>query len=136
MESEGRGAGGAPQAGPRRRMKTKARAVLEQHVRAVAGQCGQTPQFVWSELDYRSLVPVIEASMTEGALCLGCGQPFANELDIEIAYCEPPRDNHDYARLHAANVFLLCTSCARGKAVAAWLDEAIHLPSTNGRKPL
>lgn len=45
---------------------------------------------------------------------------------MQIEHIEPPRNQHDWARLHARNLRMLCGSCNRTKGhkpYAVWLDE-------------
>jgi hypothetical protein len=76
-------------------------------------------------MNYRSLVPVLRAMMTEGC-CQSCGHEFVNERDIQIEHLEPPRGEKDWARLHARNLRMSCGSCNRTKGdkpFYQWLDE-------------
>lgn len=79
-----------------------------------------------TQMNYRALVPLLRAMMTPEGLCLACGHAFVNERDIQIEHIEPPRDDKDWARLHARNLRLCCGSCNRTKGKKSfleWLDE-------------
>lgn len=102
------------------------RAIIEGRARTAASKAGVSFDFVWVQLNYRSLVPVLRAMMTTEADCQGCGHKFVNERDIQIEHIEPPRSSDDWARLHTRNLRLCCGSCNRTKGhkpFSDWLDE-------------
>jgi hypothetical protein len=102
------------------------RAVIEQRTRTAAAKAAVNFDFVWTQLNYRALVPVLRAMMTQEGLCQCCGHQFLHERDIQIEHLEPPRFEKDWARLHARNLRLSCGSCNRTKGkkpYAEWLDE-------------
>ncbi len=102
------------------------RAIIEQRTRTAAAKAAASFDFVWTQLNYRALVPVLRAMMTPEGLCQCCGHQFDNERDIQIEHLEPPRFEKDWARLHARNLRLSCGSCNRTKGkkpYAEWLDE-------------
>jgi len=102
------------------------KAIIEQRARSAATKAGVSFQFFWTEMNYRALVPVLRASLTEEGLCLGCGHDFVNERDIQIEHLEAPRHQQDWARLHTRNLRLFCASCNGTKArkpFFEWLDE-------------
>jgi 5-methylcytosine-specific restriction endonuclease McrA len=101
-------------------------AIIENRARAMAVKVGESFEFVWIQLNYRSLVPLMRAMMTPEGLCQGCGHDFVNERDIQIEHLEPPRIARDFARQHTRNLRLFCGSCngTKGKKpFAVWLDE-------------
>ena len=114
------------------------RAIIEQRARAAATKYGKSFEFFWIEMNYQSLVPVLRALMTPEGLCQGCGHKFVNERDIQIEHIEPPRHDHDWARLHAGNLRLFCGSCNRkkgNKAFDQWLDEQESARISNLKNP-
>lgn len=85
-----------------------------------------TVEFLWTALNWRALVPVLRAMLTDEARCLSCGHEFVGERDVQIEHREPPRADDDWARQHARNIGLACQSCngTKGdKPFAVWLDE-------------
>jgi hypothetical protein len=97
--------------------------IVRQWADAAARTAGTTPDFFWTEMNYRALVPLLRAVLT--SRYLGCGHRFDNERDVQIGYYEPPRSAPDWARLHARNTWLAYRSCTRTKAAtpfAVWLD--------------
>ena len=77
-------------------------------------------------MNYRALVPVFRAMMTDEARCLCCGHPFDNERDIQIEHNNAPRHRQDFARLHTRNLSIACASCNGAKSKTpydAWLDQ-------------
>lgn len=104
----------------------RARILIENRCRDWASRLGCSKEFLWSQMNWRSLVPVLRALMTDEGLCQSCGHPFRSERDIQIEHIEPPRHRQDWARHHAANLRLMCGSCNNGKndqPFATWLDE-------------
>jgi hypothetical protein len=102
------------------------KAIIEQRARTAASKVGKSFNFFWIEMNYRSLVPVLRAMMSEEGSCQACGHAFVNERDIQIEHCEAPRVADDWARLHARNLRLTCGSCNRtkgNKPFSQWLDE-------------
>jgi len=109
-----------------KKIADRPKAIIEQRARSLASKLGVSFDFVWIQLNYRALVPVLRAMMTSEGLCQGCGHGFLNERDIQIEHLEPPRSDQDWARLHARNLRLGCGSCNRTKGqkpFAQWLDE-------------
>lgn len=114
------------------------KAIIEQRARAAAARAGKSFEFFWVQMNYRALVPLLRAMMTEEGLCLGCGHKFQNERDIQIEHCEAPRSDTDWARLHARNLRLTCGSCNRTKSqkpFAQWLDEQEGARISNLKEP-
>lgn len=109
-------------------------AIIETRARGYAGRLGVAFDFVWVNLNWRSLVPVYRAlSGTEG-LCQSCGHRFDHERDIQIEHVAPPRRADDWARHHARNLRFLCGSCNRGKTNKPhdrWLDDEEHARVSN-----
>jgi hypothetical protein len=102
------------------------RAIIEQRAATAATKAGVSREFFLVQMNYRSLVPVLRALMSEEGLCHCCGHEFLNERDIQIEHCEPPRNQTDWARLHARNLRLACGSCNRTKGqkpFSQWLDD-------------
>jgi hypothetical protein len=103
----------------------RALAVIRQLVATAAHKAGESTEFFMIQMNYRALVPLMRRLMN-GGLCKGCGHRFANELDLQIEYYDPPRHAQDWARLHEQNVLLLCSSCSSTKTdkpFDQWLDE-------------
>jgi hypothetical protein len=116
----------------------RARAIIEQRAKTAARKAGESREFFWTQMNYRSLVPVLRALMTDEGLCQGCGHEFVNERDIQIEHCEPPRFPQDWARLHTRNLRLACGSCNRTKSqkrFADWLDEQEGARLSNLKQP-
>jgi 5-methylcytosine-specific restriction endonuclease McrA len=114
-------------------------AIIRSRAAQAANKAGCSGEFVWIQMNYIALVPVLRAMMTEEGLCLGCGHPFQNERDIQIEHLEPPRHRQDWARLHARNVRLACGSCNRTKGAkpfAIWLDEQEGARLANLAEPI
>jgi hypothetical protein len=103
-----------------------------------AGKYGVSREFVWVELNYRSLVPWLRAMMTPEGLCLGCGHAFEDQGDIQIEHTSPPRFAQDWARLHTRNLRLMCASCngSKGqKEFDQWLDDEEERRLSNKCQP-
>ena len=95
---------------------------------------------MWVNMNWRALVPVFRAMMTDEARCLCCGHRFDNERDIQIEHNYPPRFPADTARLHTRNLSIACASCNRTKARTpynVWLDqqEEARLSNETTRTP-
>jgi len=121
-----------------RKNADRPRAIIEQRARSAAQKAGASFEFFMVEMNYRSLVPILRALMTDEGLCLGCGHEFVNERDIQIEHCEPPQHPQDWARLHTRNVRLFCASCnnTKGKkSFSQWLDEQEECRLSNKRQP-
>ena len=91
-----------------------------------ARKLGVSFTFLWVNMNWRALVPLVRAMMTPEGLCLSCGHPFVNERDIQIEHREAPRHSADWARWHARNLGVFCQSCNNGKGrtgYAQWLDD-------------
>lgn len=113
-------------------------AIIEGRARTAASKAGVSFEFVWVQLNYRSLVPALRAMMMPEADCQGCGHKFVNERDIQIEHIEPPRASDDWARLHARNLRLCCGSCNRTKGrkpFSDWLDEQEGARLSNLERP-
>jgi hypothetical protein len=114
------------------------KAIIEQRARREATEAGETFDFLWMQMNFRSLVPVLRALMTPEGLCQGCGHEFVNERDIQIEHLHPPRFKQDWARLHTRNIRLGCGSCngTKGsKPFDQWLDEQEGARLSNLRQP-
>lgn len=101
-------------------------AIIEQRAASRATKSGVPKTFIMTNMNYRSLVPVLRAMMTTEGLCTSCGHGFLNERDIQLEHREAPRHDRDWARLHARNIGIACASCNRRKAkrtYAQWLDD-------------
>ena len=100
--------------------------ILKRRTTQRARSLGVPFDFVWTNMNWRALLPVFRAMQTPEGLCLDCGHPFRNERDIQIEHLEPPRHSQDWAREHTRNLGLACQSCNNGKGkkpFALWLDE-------------
>jgi hypothetical protein len=100
--------------------------IIKERARDHATKHGLAFEFMWINMNWRSLVPMARAMMTEEALCTSCGHGFDNERDIQLEHRSPPRYRGDLARVHARNIGLACASCNRGKSDAPyddWLDQ-------------
>jgi len=101
-------------------------AIIRNRASVAARKAGTTTDFFMVQMNYRALVPLMRALMSEEGLCLGCGHAFVNERDIHIDHIAPPRNPKDWARLHARNLRLTCGSCngtKSDKKHTDWLDE-------------
>lgn len=106
--------------------KDRALWIIKQRTQDHAKKHGLTTEFMWVNMNWRSLVPMMRAMMTEEALCTSCGHAFDSEPDIQLEHRDPPRHLKDYARLHARNIGLACASCNGKKSktpYAVWLDR-------------
>jgi 5-methylcytosine-specific restriction endonuclease McrA len=103
----------------------RAQHIIRQRAATHARKAGKPAAFFWNNMNYRALVPVFRAMMTEEGLCTSCGHGFEGENDITIEHREPPRHAHDWARLHARNLDLGCRGCNSRKndrVYSDWLD--------------
>lgn len=101
-------------------------AIIQQRARAAATKADTSFNFFWTEMNYRSLVPMLRAALSSEGLCQGCGHGFDHERDIQIDHWEAPRSLTDWGLLHARNLRLICGSCNRTKGKKPpliWLDE-------------
>lgn len=115
--------------------------IIRQRARGYATKYGVSFDFMWTDMNWRALVPVFRAMTTPDGLCLSCGHGFDSEPDLQIDHIEPPRNeiNIDTARLHARNLHLLCASCNKGKSdtpFAEWLDLMEERRKSNAREAL
>jgi hypothetical protein len=104
----------------------RALALIKGFAETAARESGETAQFFMTQMIYRRLVPIMRALMGPKARCQACGHGFANELDIQIDHRYPPRHAQDWARLHAGNLWLICSSCHDNKGAKdfqVWLDD-------------
>jgi 5-methylcytosine-specific restriction endonuclease McrA len=101
-------------------------AIIQGRAKQAAHKAGVSVEFMWIDMNYRSLVPQLRAALTDEATCLGCGHSFLGERDIQIEHIEPPRSPQDWERVHARNLRLFCGSCngTKGnKPFTLWLHE-------------
>jgi hypothetical protein len=101
-------------------------AIVRGYAQAAADKAGATVEFFWKEMNYQSFVGPFRALSVQGRLCQNCGRPFANELDIQIGYCDPPRHAKDWEFLHARNGWIACNACITAKGDTdwgSWLDQ-------------
>jgi hypothetical protein len=101
-------------------------AIIKQRAAQAAHKAGTPAEFFMTQMNYTALVPLLRGLMSDEGLCLVCGHRFENERDIQIEHIEPPRDAHDWARLHARNLRLCCGSCNKTKGrkpFLQWLDD-------------
>jgi hypothetical protein len=105
----------------------RAKACIESRAGTVARYCGVSRAFVWTDLNYRALVPMFRGLLTDPeAVCQNCAHAFLGERDIQLDHRAPPRNRHDWARYHARNIGLSCGSCNRAKTSKEyddWLDQ-------------
>lgn len=114
------------------------RAIIEQRAAAAAAKAGVSRQFFWVQMNYRALVPIMRALMSDEGLCLDCGHKFVNERDIQIEHWYCPRSLQDWALLHTRNIGFTCGSCNRTKGVKPplqWLDEQEGARLSNLKQP-
>lgn len=100
--------------------------IMERRTATHARNLGVSFDFLWINMNWRGLVPVLRAMLSPEGRCLDCGHPFLGERDIQIEHREPPRHPQDWARQHTSNLAFGCASCNNGKnnvAFAAYLDE-------------
>jgi len=101
-------------------------ALMRSRTQSWARRLGVTTDFLWTNMNWRALVPLLRAMMSPEGLCLSCGHPFLNERDIHLEHRYPPRHSHDWARHHARNIWLDCDSCNKRKGptpYGEWLDN-------------
>jgi 5-methylcytosine-specific restriction endonuclease McrA len=101
-------------------------AIIQNRAAIAAHKAGTSREFFMVTMNYQSLVPVLRALMGHEGVCQGCGHSFLNERDIQIEHLAPPRNDQDWARLHARNIRLFCASCNGTKSdtpFETWLDE-------------
>jgi hypothetical protein len=102
------------------------KAIIENRARVAATKAGASFEFFWTEMNYRALVPVMRAMLSDEGLCLACGHKFENERAVQIEHHFPPRFQKDWALLHTRNLGFSCGSCNRTKGKKPpleWLDE-------------
>ena len=113
-------------------------AIIRGRAAVAAHKAGVSTEFFWIQMNYLALVPEMRAHMSDEGRCKNCGHAFLNERDIQIEHIQPPRHNHDWARLHARNLRLFCGSCNRtksGKDFSIWLDEQEDTRLSNSNEP-
>lgn len=73
--------------------------------------------FVWFDLNYRSLVGPMRALIAPDGICQGCGRDheehraYGNPADPRywhISHADPPQGYDDFPRMHAENIKLRC----------------------------
>jgi hypothetical protein len=104
----------------------RALAIIESRAAEHARKAGVPKRFFMVNLNYRALVPILRAMLTDEGICTSCGHPFVSERDVQLEHREPPRSPQDWARRHARNIGIACQSCnvtKRDKPYAQWLDE-------------
>lgn len=104
----------------------RALAIIDSRAKTWSGRLGCPKEFLWTNMNWRALVPILRALMSDEGLCLSCGHPFRSDRDIQIEHHEPPRHPQDWARHHARNLVLMCGSCNTGKGAlgySVWLDQ-------------
>jgi 5-methylcytosine-specific restriction endonuclease McrA len=112
-------------------------AIIQRRAAERATRLGVSKQFVWVNLNWRALVPLMRAMLSPEGRCLNCGHPFVNERDIQIDHIEPPRSLVDFARERAINLRLICQSCNGTKGAhlnAEWLDRQEDARQSNLRE--
>jgi hypothetical protein len=122
-----------------RKNEDRALWIIRERAKDHAVKYGVTFDFMWINMNWRSLVAPFRAACSDEGLCNSCGHRFDNERDIQIEHRSPPRHRRDTARLHARNVGFYCGSCNRGKSDVSydeWLDkqEEARLSNEAGRK--
>lgn len=109
-----------------RKNEDRALWIIKLRARDHAAKHNLTFEFMWINMNWRSLVPLVRAMMTDEGLCASCGHGFDNERDIQLEHRSPPRFRGDLARIHRRNIDFLCASCNRGKSDVDyddWLDR-------------
>jgi hypothetical protein len=121
-----------------RKNADRAAAIIDQRAATRASKSGVPKRFIMVNMNYRSLVPIMRAMMTDEGLCTSCGHSFDNERDIQLEHREPPRHAQDWTRLHSRNIGIFCGSCNRrksGKSYAQWLEDEEEARLSNERHP-
>lgn len=114
------------------------RAIIEQRAAAAATKAGVSKNFFMVHMNYRALIPIMRALMSDEGLCLDCGHKFVNERDIQIEHWYPPRSFQDWALLHTRNLGFACASCNKTKGAKPplqWLDEQEGARLSNLQQP-
>lgn len=112
--------------------------IVRERARRYARKYGVSFDFMWINMNWRSLVPMYRAMRTEEGLCTSCAHPFDSEPDVQFDHICPMRSDKDYARLHARNIAIRCSSCNRGKAdkpYDEWLDQQEGARLSNEENP-
>jgi hypothetical protein len=102
-------------------------AIMRNRTASHAHNLNVSTEFLWVNMNWRALVPVLRAMLSPEGRCLSCGHPFVNERDVQIEHRYAPRHPQDWARQHARNLSLDCQSCNNGKGstpYGQWLDDA------------
>lgn len=106
--------------------------IVEGRARKVVTRANKVPEepkigidFVMGALNYKSLVPMVRATIAwpDECLCPNCGSTF--DKPIELDHRAPPRHPRDWARLHARNIGPLDHECNTSKndmSYEPWLD--------------
>jgi 5-methylcytosine-specific restriction endonuclease McrA len=111
-------------------------AIIANRAASRAARLGVSRKFMWENMNWRALVPIMRAMMSPEGKCLSCGHVFLNERDIQVEHRESPRSDIDWARHHARNIALDCQSCngsKRDKVYTDWLDEQEEARLSNDR---
>jgi hypothetical protein len=114
------------------------RAIIESRAASAATKAGVSKHFFMWQMNYRALIPVMRALMSDEGLCLDCGHKFVNERDIQIEHWYPPRGPQDWALLHTRNLGFACASCNGTKGAKPplqWLDEQEDARLSNLKQP-
>jgi hypothetical protein len=118
--------------------KDRALYILKERTKDYATKYNVSVDFMWTNMNWRALLPMFRAMCTEDGLCTSCGHRFDNERDIQIEHVCPPRSNDDFARLHARNITFRCGSCNRSKSNCPydeWLDQQEEARLSNESSP-
>jgi hypothetical protein len=121
-----------------RKNQDRALEIMKRRARDHAEKYKVTFDFMWNDMGWKTLVPILRALITDEALCTSCIHSFDNERDVQLDHNEPPRRLDDYARLHARNITIRCASCNSGKSdkdYAQWLDEQEQSRLSNEASP-
>jgi hypothetical protein len=108
-----------------RKNEDRARWIIEKRAAVRASELGVSKDFMWTTMNWKSLVPIFRALCEPDGCCLSCGHPFDSERDIQIDHHEPPRFYQDWAREQARNLVFYCLSCnstKRNTSYPTWLD--------------
>ena len=120
----------------KRKNTDRPKAIIYQRAKQRASKLGVSLEFMMTNMNWRALVPVMRAMGTDEAVCLNCGHAFLNERDIQIEHHEPPRGDGDWAREHARNLGLACSSCNKTKSDkprSVYLDDQESARLSNER---